>query len=597
MGCAICKPGVRPQATPPSSQRIEAPHKQLAVSNTVEGKSGSPHGDAGEVTDPAATQVGSNIMGSQTQNPAIRRVAAASMDDDREESEAITSSKGDISTAKAPSYKVRKSILTARVKIGETNLIFQKYHLTDDILGTGISGAVRVAVEKSTGRQYAIKTLNLENITAKKAAMLHNEVDIYLKLDHPNIAKLVEVYEDEKRIFLVMELCTGRELYDRLAAKKRYREADAARVTQQMLEAINYCHKHRICHRDLKLENWVYASEAEDAPLKLIDFGFSRIFNPVIPMTAMHGTVYYVSPEVMDGCYREKCDIWSIGVIVYMLLSGTPPFNGSVDYQILVKIRNANYNFDGAVWSTISETAKDFIRSLLVRDPNERPSAEEALKHKWLQQTGEVEDNEIDVGVLKAMRSFALGNAMKRAALGLVAFSFSNDEVQGLYKEFKKLDKDRTGAIRLDQLVSALMEHLHMTDKEAIRVFEKIDQTGNREVQYTEFLAATLHAKMLTDETWTREAFERMDVDRDGVISLSDLRQVLGETFNGVPIQEIMDRCASPSKSTLTFDEFRAVLTSPEGSIDCENGLPGKDSSLETRLSLSDAVVSIHLAS
>eukprot|EP01054_Gregarina_sp_Poly1_P004674 Gregarina_sp_Poly_1__4673@NODE_2498_length_2057_cov_137_763317_g1587_i0_p1_GENE_NODE_2498_length_2057_cov_137_763317_g1587_i0NODE_2498_length_2057_cov_137_763317_g1587_i0_p1_ORF_typecomplete_len552_score90_59Pkinase/PF00069_25/1_9e70Pkinase_Tyr/PF07714_17/5_2e41EFhand_7/PF13499_6/1_6e10EFhand_7/PF13499_6/0_0022Kinaselike/PF14531_6/1_5e12EFhand_6/PF13405_6/0_0014EFhand_6/PF13405_6/1_5e02EFhand_6/PF13405_6/0_00021EFhand_11/PF08976_11/2_4e07EFhand_11/PF08976_11/0_83Kdo/PF06293_14/5_3e10EFhand_8/PF1 len=544
MGCAVCKPGVRQELVavrgPGRMQRnvveskTESPARGALGAASGTTVAATPHSAASQDL-PSKCSIPSSHERGQSENPAIRRVAGNVIEaEEKAEAEASTG-KGaaDISTMKAPSYRVRKSILTARVKIGESNRIFHKYHLTDDILGTGISGAVRVAVEKSTGRQFAIKTLNLENITAKKAAMLHNEVDIYLKLDHPNIAKLVEVYEDDKRIFLVMELCTGRELYDRLAAKKRYHEADTARVTQQMLEAINYCHKHRICHRDLKLENWVYASEAEDAPLKLIDFGFSRIFNPVIPMTAMHGTVYYVSPEVMDGCYREKCDIWSIGVIVYMLLSGTPPFNGSVDYQILVKIRNANYNFDGAVWSTISDCAKDFIRSLLVRDPNERPSAEEALKHKWLQQSGEIENHEIDVGVLRAMRAFALGNAMKRAALGLVAFSFSNDEVQDLYKEFKKLDKDRTGAIRLDQLVKALTQHLNMSDKEAIKVFEKIDQTGNREVQYTEFLAATLHAKMLTDEVWMREAFDRLDVDHSGGISVEDLRMVLGDTFNG----------------------------------------------------------------
>eukprot|EP01056_Protomagalhaensia_sp_Gyna25_P000727 Protomagalhaensia_sp_Gyna_25__726@NODE_1343_length_1924_cov_27_212202_g1075_i0_p1_GENE_NODE_1343_length_1924_cov_27_212202_g1075_i0NODE_1343_length_1924_cov_27_212202_g1075_i0_p1_ORF_typecomplete_len587_score113_89Pkinase/PF00069_25/3_9e70Pkinase_Tyr/PF07714_17/1_1e41EFhand_7/PF13499_6/3_3e09EFhand_7/PF13499_6/5_8e07Kinaselike/PF14531_6/1_2e13EFhand_6/PF13405_6/0_0043EFhand_6/PF13405_6/6_2e02EFhand_6/PF13405_6/3_1e05EFhand_6/PF13405_6/1e02EFhand_11/PF08976_11/2_9e05EFhand_11/PF08976_11/0_011EFha len=586
MGCAVCKPGtVRVKASPRPSQ---ATAKKLAPAV-------APTPSQQPVEQLQKQRLSSGVSHSHLTNPAIRRVAAASIDDEREEPEAVAAAKGDISTAKAPSYKVRKSILTSRVKLGESNQIFDKYTFTEDILGTGISGAVRVAVEKITGRQFAIKTLNLENITPKKAAMLHNEVDIYLKLDHPNIAKLVEVYEDEKRIFLVMELCTGRELYDRLAAKKRYREADTVRLTQQMLEAINYCHKHRICHRDLKLENWVYASEAEDAPLKLIDFGFSRIFNPVIPMTAMHGTVYYVSPEVMDGCYREKCDIWSIGVIVYMLLSGTPPFNGSVDYQILVKIRNANYNFDGAVWSTISEAAKDFIRSLLVRDPNERPSAEEALKHKWLQQSSEVENNEIDIGVLRAMRSFALGNAMRRAALALVAYSFSNGEVQGLYKEFKKLDKDRTGAIRLDQLVSALMEHLHMDDKEATRVFENIDQTGSREVQYTEFLAATLHAKMLTDETWTKEAFGRMDADHSGTITVDDLRHVLGDTFNGISVEEIMRSCAPPGRSELNYDEFRAVLTSPEGNG--EAAVAADDKSLETRVSFSDAVVSLQLTS
>jgi len=237
----------------------------------------------------------------------------------------------------------------------------QFYDFTDQVLGTGISGSVRVATHKETGRKYAIKTLQTAGIAPKKTAMLHNEVCIYLQLDHPNIAKLIEVYEDSSAIHLVMELCTGKELYDRLANKKKYSELDAQKVTKEMLSAINYCHKHRICHRDLKLENWVYASGRDEAALKLIDFGFSRIFNPGIPMTAMHGTVYYVSPEVMDGCYREKCDIWSIGVIVYMLLSGSPPFNGSHDHEILVKIKRGKFTFEGPRWEGISDLAKNFI--------------------------------------------------------------------------------------------------------------------------------------------------------------------------------------------------------------------------------------------
>lgn len=461
----------------------------------------------------------------------------------------------------AQGSKSRRNAQNPRVKAA--SLIDQKYILTEAVLGTGVSGAVRIGLEKSTQKKYAIKTLNLENISSKKAAMLHNEVDIYLKLDHPNIVKLIEVFEDEKKIFLVMELCTGKELYDRLAAKKRYSELDAARVTQQMLEAINYCHKNHICHRDLKLENWVYASEAEDAHLKLIDFGFSRIFNPVIPMTAMHGTVYYVSPEVMDGCYREKCDIWSIGVIVFMLLSGTPPFNGTADYQILVKIRNGEYNFSAPVWNTVSDEAKDFVRSLLIGDPQKRPSAEEALKHRWLEQSSD--NDEIDVRVLQAMKTFAVGNIMKRAALGLIARTFSDGEVQDLYNEFKKLDKDKTGTIRLQDMAAAMQEHLKVSPSEATRIFERIDQTGDRTVRYTDFLASTIHARMMSDDKLVREAFDRLDADQSGLITASDLKSVLGDTFNHVPVEQIIE-AYDPSgfRGGLSFENFRKVFVCPD---------------------------------
>eukprot|EP00918_Siedleckia_nematoides_P106076 GHVU01231567.1.p1 GENE.GHVU01231567.1~~GHVU01231567.1.p1 ORF type:complete len:386 (+),score=71.78 GHVU01231567.1:567-1724(+) len=278
------------------------------------------------------------------------------------------------------------------------------YDISSIVLGTGISGAVRIATRRDNGLQFAVKTLSTEPGNSKRLAMVHNEVKIYLKLDHPNIAKLREVFEDSVGIHLVMELCTGKELYDSLASRKKYSENDAKNVTRQMLSAVNYCHKHSICHRDLKLENWVYADPREDAPLKLIDFGFSRLFNRGIPMTAMHGTVYYVSPEVMDGCYREKCDIWSIGVIVYMLLSGNPPFNGTQDHSILIKIRKARVSFEGPRWGGISDAAKDFVASLLVKDPERRPSAEEALQHPWLVEERGGTDIPIDVSVLQNMK-------------------------------------------------------------------------------------------------------------------------------------------------------------------------------------------------
>uniref|UniRef100_A0A0G4I6M8 non-specific serine/threonine protein kinase n=1 Tax=Chromera velia CCMP2878 TaxID=1169474 RepID=A0A0G4I6M8_9ALVE len=454
----------------------------------------------------------------------------------------------------------------ANSRINRTGLISDNYEVDSAVLGTGINGAVRVGTHKSTGRKVAIKTLSTENISPKKAHMLHNEVSIYLSLDHPNIAKLFEVYEDEKAVHLVMELCTGKELYDRLASRKKYSEADAAKVTSQMLSAINYCHNHRICHRDLKLENWVYANASENAPLKLIDFGFSRIFNPGVPMTAMHGTVYYVSPEVLEGCYNEECDIWSIGVIVYMLLSGSPPFNGSSDHEILTKIRKGEFSFEGPRWEGISETAKDFIRTLLKPVPEERPKAEEAAKHRWIQEGEETPSasKSIDVSVLNSIYKFASANHVKRAALALIAYQFSSDEVEALEKEFKKLDTNKSGTISLTQLTTLLTEHLQISESEARKVFERLDQNSNHEIHYTEFLAATLQTKFVLKENEIREAFKRFDVDKTGVISEANLRAVLGEHARDVDIDALLAQCPATGGKGIDFETFMALLTQDE---------------------------------
>lgn len=477
------------------------------------------------------------------------------------------------STSGGPPEKIAisRNISTCRLK--KFTNISSTYEISSQILGTGISGVVRVARHIATKRQYAIKTLSWEGVNPKRTAMLHNEVSIYLKLDHPNIARLIEVYESERSIHLVMELCTGGELYDRLAAKKKYNESDAAKVSQQMLSAINYCHQHHICHRDLKLENWVYADNSANAPLKLIDFGFSRIFNPGVPMTAMHGTVYYVSPEVMDGCYKETCDIWSIGVIVYMLLSGSPPFNGAHDHEILIKIKRGFYSMSGPQWEGISEQAKCFIRFLLQKDPDKRPSAEEALKHPWLQQQDTVE-HDIDLSVVKSMRDFALANILRRAALGVVALGMTSQEVADLELAFRKLDKNNKGTIQLQDLVKVLCEKLNVERSEAHYIFEKIDQTGKQEVHYTEFIAATLQAKFIKDDTLIREAFQRFDVEGKKRITLENLRSIIGDSFNGTKVEHILDLCDTNRDGCLDYNEFYKALTSNEAILSYSNMPP-----------------------
>nr|XP_027202115.1 calcium-dependent protein kinase 3-like [Dermatophagoides pteronyssinus] len=276
-----------------------------------------------------------------------------------------------------------RCINTIRVFKNKNQDIYYKYDLKESIIGTGASGVVRLAVNRYTGEYFAVKTLTTDIHNNKKTSMARNEVLTYLKLDHPSIARLIDVFEDDGNIILIMELSSGKELYDHLISKQHLQESDVKQLAVQMLSTIAYCHSQKICHRDLKLENWVF-SDLGKKILKLIDFGFGRVFSTIIPMTAMHGTVYYVSPEVIDGCYQHKCDVWAIGVIIYMLLSGMPPFNGNKDSQILDEIKNNSFNFKNKVWNDVSDKAKSFISSLLCKNIALRPDAEYALHHPWL---------------------------------------------------------------------------------------------------------------------------------------------------------------------------------------------------------------------
>uniref|UniRef100_A0A0G4HV92 non-specific serine/threonine protein kinase n=1 Tax=Chromera velia CCMP2878 TaxID=1169474 RepID=A0A0G4HV92_9ALVE len=257
------------------------------------------------------------------------------------------------SPSKGKDIKKQQTLIDTAPTIARTSRIqykniHEQYEFDKKVLGTGFSGPVKLAVDKQTGRKVAVKPFIKAGAKRDRVILLKNEAEIYLSIDHPNIAKLLEIYEDDEAVYLVMEYCSGRELYSRLVEKKQYTEYIAAETTKQMLDALAYLHSHNIVHRDLKLENWLYESEGEDAPLKLIDFGFSKVWNPTMSRK-MHltcGSIHYVSPDTLSRSYTNKCDLWSLGVLVYMLLVGYQPFWGANDDELIEKICRGEYSLE-----------------------------------------------------------------------------------------------------------------------------------------------------------------------------------------------------------------------------------------------------------
>jgi len=204
------------------------------------------------------------------------------------------------------------------------------------------------------------------------------------KVDHPNILKLYEVYEDDEFFWLVLELVEGLELFDKIVDRGNYSEKDAANIVKQIVEAVKYLHEHEIVHRDLKPENLLSAGEGENEVVKVADFGFAKNFGEEKLITSC-GSPGYVAPEVLtEDTYTNAVDMWSVGVIIYILLSGYPPFYDDAPPKIFKKITEAKYDFNDPAWEHVSDLAKDLIRKLLVRDPEERLTATECLKHPWL---------------------------------------------------------------------------------------------------------------------------------------------------------------------------------------------------------------------
>lgn len=224
---------------------------------------------------------------------------------------------------------------------------------------------------------FAIKSIRKSKVG--KIEVLKREIEILKEVDHPNIIKLKDVFEDQKYLHLITELCTGGELFDRIIAKTNspeghFSEHDAAKLISDICDAIAYCHDvKQIVHRDLKPENFLFASKEDDAPIKIIDFGLSRHDNQNFGvMKTKVGTPYYVAPEVLRREYTKSCDVWSIGVITYILLCGYPPFYGDSDNEIFESVKIGRYDYPDPEWTDISQDAKDFIDKLLQKDPSNR---------------------------------------------------------------------------------------------------------------------------------------------------------------------------------------------------------------------------------
>mmetsp|Transcript_4996 Transcript_4996/g.14334 ORF Transcript_4996/g.14334 Transcript_4996/m.14334 type:complete len:363 (-) Transcript_4996:506-1594(-) len=271
--------------------------------------------------------------------------------------------------------------------------VHDKYDVDDaSELGSGQYGVVRRCTDRHTRDAFAIKSVLKAHVA--NIEVLREEVYLLKEVSHPNIIKLVDVFEDKEHVHLVQEMCTGGELFDRIVARRespqggQFSECEAALIVRQILDAVAYCHEEKnIVHRDLKPENFLFETKSESAVVKVIDFGYAtRHTNGQKPMKDEVGTPLYMSPEVMDKKYNRSCDVWSVGVIAYTLLAGHPPFNGNNEKEIYENVRDGKFRFPSPQWDDVSLSAKDFICKVLKRDAKQRITAAEAAKHKWIQE-------------------------------------------------------------------------------------------------------------------------------------------------------------------------------------------------------------------
>lgn len=252
-------------------------------------------------------------------------------------------------------------------------------------LKSGSFATVCRGTHRATGRKVAIKCVLRKDLPPADDAAIYDEVAILASLNHPHIVPLIDFFDEKDCYFIVMELMSGGDLFDRIGKKKSYSEADARDLVVKMLKAVAYCHARRIAHCDMKPKNLLLMSDDNDSFIKLADFGFAARVHEAKSLTKQCGTPFFVSPEIlMRKPYDQQSDMWSVGCIVFLLLSGNLPFMGRSQKELFRKIVSGKFDFDDEDWQDVSEDAKDLVRRLLVLNPDDRITASEAIRHKWL---------------------------------------------------------------------------------------------------------------------------------------------------------------------------------------------------------------------
>jgi len=440
------------------------------------------------------------------------------------------------------------------------NEISKEYKIKDEPLGRGAYGEVRKAINVSTNELRAIKIIYKKNCSQEEQARIFKEITIMKALDHPNIIRIYEYFQDEKHIFIVMELAQGGELFDKIVEVHHFNEDVASKILYQLLSAVNYLHKHNIVHRDLKPENILF----DGTNIKLIDFGTSREYDGKSRMRTLYGTSYYIAPEILNQSYNEKCDEWSCGVIMYILLSGVPPFNGGNDDEIMRAVRKGQYTLDIPEFKKVSPAAKKLIGRLLTYNAKNRISADEALNDEWFRQIHPLENAMLNSNILSNLKRFSLRSKIQEAVYYFIVHTLtSQDEKNELIKIFKALDLNNDGVISKQELKAGLAKVNHfVSEQEAEALMEKIDHNGNNGIDYSEFVAAAIDRKrVLTDEK-IRKCFRQFDKDNSGKISVKEFRQMFqGSNVNNEDLwRNLIKDVDINQDGEIEYQEFKNML-------------------------------------
>ena len=431
-------------------------------------------------------------------------------------------------------------------------------------LGHGSYGQVKKVKHKKLNEIRAMK------ITNKKTYSSKYEIEILRKISHPNITNIFEIFEDSKKYYIIMEFLEGGELFDAITSIGSFSEESACQVMKQILSAIYHLHSNCVVHRDLKPENIMLLQKPKNGNyhIKLIDFGTAKTFKPGKKMSKFIGTSYYIAPEVLKERYDEKCDVWSCGIILYILLCGYPPFNGNSNVEIFHAIQNQNPIFTGEEWEDITPEAKDLIKLMLKKNQNERLSADQCLKHKWFKMLDETENKniqnnfkQIQMNAINHMSQFVNENRFKQAVLQFISTQFNLQKEEGDLREiFKSIDISGTGQITKNEFCNKLMELYGENDGRniATKIFNNLDMDRSGQISYNEFLSAMISSKKVVTEERVEKAFNIFDKDGSGKLSVEEIKNIFGGTEE--QWKKVISEIDLNKDGEVDFAEFKIMM-------------------------------------
>ena len=398
-------------------------------------------------------------------------------------------------------------------------------------LGSGAFSDVLLCDHLPTKTKRALKVVHKSGLTYHQRDPIHmlKEIQILKMLDHPNIIKCFEIFEDESKYYIATEYCHGGDLFGEILKMQLFTEAQAARIIFQLLSALSYCHEKLVIHRDLKPENILLTENNSELHVKIADFGSSCIFQQDSRLTGCFGSSYYLAPEIFYSTYDQTCDMWSVGIIMYILLTGTPPYQGRDSVAIISQIKESPFKITPSNVVGLSPDSVNLLRELLCLNPFDRISAKRAIRHPWIENYRSYTGDSMKL-TLNNLKTFNCQSKLREAVqIFLASQIISHEEIKKVQKNFQALDKDGNGKITRSELLEEYMKVMEFNEANALvdEVLEKIDQDNDGNIDYTEFLiSCSKNLKKVSKENLVI-AFNMFDIDGNGKITVDEIKTVL----------------------------------------------------------------------